>query len=231
MGLPLALAGLGALGASLAKSTGLPASATALLVVVLALRRGRAGVPLPAPPRPALWVAAAALATAVLGLHSVGHAPVLPGTWTGVVDRLARAADPGFWSHLATTFVGSFNWESRLLEPALVATALVAWAAAAVLGWRALGRASSVVPGARALALAPLVLQVAAVAFRGASAGRYLLPALLSFALLAGAAVDGVEDDRVRRRRLASGLLLLVALSGWVLWRGLLWNQYGRLGA
>ena len=221
-----------AFAAAAAKSTGLPAAGAVVSVLAL-LRLSPRRRDLAEGHRPRLpWAAAVGVATIALAfliLVWADHAPVLPGSLQGVTDRLARAAAPSFWSHLATTFVGSWAWESRHAGAGVTLAALGGWALAARLGWRGLARGR--VRGARLLIVVPLVAQVVAVALRGASAGRYLFPAILAFALLAGAAVDGVEGSE-RRRQVRLGLTTgLVALFAWCLWTGLIPAQHGRLGA
>ncbi|MDF1798630.1 MAG: hypothetical protein P1V81_05600 [Planctomycetota bacterium] len=210
-----------------AKPTGLPATSAVVLVLLLlwsSPRRDAAS--------PARWPLALGLTLVALGVVLVltaHHAPVVPGSLTGLTDRLARAGEPRFWRALASTFVGSFNWESRSLPQAVVLTALGTWLLAALAGLGGLARTPT--RGLRLFVCLPLAAQLGAVVLRGAAAGRYLFPAMLAFAILAGAAVDAAECPATRRR-IASALVIgLVALSSYAFWAGLLGNQYARLGA
>lgn len=221
--------------AAAAKPTGLPATSAVVLVLLLlwsSPRRPRDAATSTAPPHAARWPLALGLTLVTLGavlVLTADHAPVVPGSLTGLTDRLARAGEPRFWRALASTSVGSFNWESRSLPAVVVLTALGTWLLAALAGLRGLARTPT--RGVRLLVCLPLVAQLLAVVLRGAAAGRYLFPAMLSFAILAGAAVDAVESPATRRRLATALVLGLVALSSYAFWAGLLANQYARLGA
>lgn len=172
----------------------------------------------------------AAVLGGILGLGVLfwldSHNPAIPHSVKNLKMRLEYGLSLRALVDLRDTFLGTFNWETRL-QPGWMRIAfgvflVTAFAGALVNVVRARDalRRSIVL-----LAGSALAVQVALNLLRGVGKGRYLMPAICALAVLVVAALEPL-GERARHR---AGLALCAALVLYdlhFLWLGVVRNQY-----
>jgi hypothetical protein len=157
------------------------------------------------------------------------HNPAVPHSWKGFVDRLQAGSSLANWVVVGRTLVGSFGWESRFLPDALNAAVLGFGGVALLLAMRATLRGTRLAQ--RPVLVLFLLLVVAPflmVALRGAARGRYLMPALPAFSVLAVVGCFDLVPESARERCAKLWVAALVAFEALFLWGGLLYHEHLR---
>ena len=154
------------------------------------------------------------------------HNPALPHSLAGLKKRLDAASSLDTWTVVGRTLVGSFCWETRFMPDPLSVAVLAFGVAALVLAARAALRGTSVasprvVTLCASLVLAPVVM----VALRGAGRGRYIMPALPAFAVLAVVGWFDLVPEASRARCAKLWIAALVAFEALFLWGGLVFHE------
>lgn len=162
-----------------------------------------------------------------VGMWLTQHNTVLPRSLVGFLTRLETGLSLDNLATTGRTLVSSFGWESRFL-PGFVNVLLgLVTAIGLVSAGLALRRGR--LDASRAvlvLCTIVLVVQVLMLVLRGASRGRYLMPAIpaLSALLVAGLVARWPEGSRDRATRLVAGGL--ITLEAVFLWGGLVTHEY-----
>lgn len=209
--------------APFAKATAVGAVGVAALAVVLCPQRPRRT-------RAAL-VAVMALAGALAGIYLwLNDSPVVPRTWGNLSHRLDESLSIESFERIGKTLVGTFGWESRELP---LAAYVAAWLFIALGASLAAFSARRVAADGRVVLLcgAAVTMQLLLLVLRGATAGRYFLPALPALGVLVACGWIGLVPERARGR-VAAGIAaaLVVALAAWI-GGGLVHHQWARWGA
>jgi hypothetical protein len=173
-----------------------------------------------------IGAAATVVVAIALWLLHVNHSPALPRNVSAFLGRIESGLSPKTLAELGHTWIGTFNWSSRMLPNAVY----VAFAAAG-----AVALASSIVVLARGsggvsrpillLSLAAIGIQLGLVVLRGLGHGRYLMPVLPAIGMVL---VVGLLAPLHRYWRPRVAMLYVLALVGYdalYLWGGLVPNE------
>lgn len=157
------------------------------------------------------------------------HNPALPRSLVGLRTRLAASLSLDNWLVVGRTLVGGFGWETRFLPDALNALVLGLGAAGFALAARAAWRGTAVASRpVLVLCLVIVAAQVAMVFLRGSLRGRYLMPALPAFSVLAVVGWCDLLPESSRERFARCWVAGLVALEALFLCGGLLFQEHLR---
>jgi hypothetical protein len=164
--------------------------------------------------------------------YVLSNNPAIPLRMENFLERLHRGVQLEFLEEFARTAVGAFNWYSRDL-PAVLHSAVRWVLLASGLGLFAvfLRRRPELHKGLAGLCVVAVIAQLTLVVLRGTAAGRYAMPVLPAFALLACA---GLLLPLPRTWRPGVAVVVstaLIVLDAYFLWSGLVWNQYGVWGS
>jgi 4-amino-4-deoxy-L-arabinose transferase-like glycosyltransferase len=174
-------------------------------------------------------LALAAVIAAGALLWITQHNPALPRSWIGLRDRLQASLSLDNWAVVGRTLVGSFGWESRFLPDALTLAVLGLGAVALASATRATLRGTQLAQRpVLVLFLLLVVAPIAMVALRGSLRGRYLMPALPAFSVLAVVGWFDLVPEPARERFAKLWIAALVALEALFLWGGLVYHEHLR---
>ncbi|MCP5023816.1 MAG: DUF2142 domain-containing protein [bacterium] len=157
-------------------------------------------------------------AAAWIGAHN-------PGVTLSVQSNLSRLQSSFSGAELAKlrgTFVGSFNWESRAMDPDLSPYWGYTFLVLCLLSLVTLFH-SRVWIDRRLLILSwgALFTQLMLMAFRGVSKGRYLMPVGPALAIILVAGLFALLPKRLHRSFALFAVIILVAFDGLFVWHGL----------
>jgi 4-amino-4-deoxy-L-arabinose transferase-like glycosyltransferase len=157
------------------------------------------------------------------------HNPAVPRSWVGVVDRLRTSLSFDSLSRIGRSLVASFGWESRFPPDALILCVLTLGLIGLVLAARAAWRPTSLASRpVLILCLVVVLAQIAMVVLRGAARGRYLMPALPAFSVLAVVGWFDLVPESSRERFAKLWVAALVVFEALFLWGGLVFHEHLR---
>jgi 4-amino-4-deoxy-L-arabinose transferase-like glycosyltransferase len=174
-------------------------------------------------------VGIAAVVAAVGFVWFTQHNPALPRSLIGLRTRLAAGLSLDNWIVVGRELVGGFGWETRFLPDALNALVWGLGVAALALGARAAWRGTALASRpVLVLCLVIVAAQLAMVFLRGSQRGRYLMPVLPAYSVLAVVGWCDLVPESSRARFARYWIGGLVALEALFLWGGLLFQEHLR---